>query len=338
MVEPQLTAHQAVANGELDDYRLLLSTEETTISTPDDLGNTALFYAAWFCQEEMTRFLLTQIHKQKDLDFQNKDGNTALHFACVRGPKNAKIIEWLLKSGVDPEIKNIYRESAQDIVKTDPSFLAFRRIRQQIGIEGVDTIKDSFLGIGALDEEKGPTSIHSVHKRQSLQDVKNDIRFSDCCEVFKLLCNVSHGKRHGKEAPTNILEIQDIAPIFKFMGQDLSRDELKDVLTELDANQDGKVTMMDFCTKMLAPQSNYDDQWDLDVPFNALDWDASGDIDSYDLKKACKGFPVLSAMLCARTHQELSVVVSAHADFKQGGKPRINKEMFKEICSGDRQH
>lgn len=119
-------------DGQLDELKLAVS-RGTPLIDQDLHGNTgrqlshnlcfiatfalfsALFHAAWAGQIPVLEYLLARM-RTTEVNIQNRDGNTALHFAVAR--KHVTAMEKLIQFGADIYIKNKDKESPQDFVKT----------------------------------------------------------------------------------------------------------------------------------------------------------------------------------------------------------------------------
>jgi hypothetical protein len=82
------------------------------------------------------------------------------------------------------------------------------------------------------------------------------------------------------------LHVEHLRPLFAFLGQRLSEQELQSVLGLLDANNDGVVDCDDFVRVMLGNSANFDVDRAVSAPFAALDQDGDGRIGRDDLLAA----------------------------------------------------
>ena len=73
--------------------------DEFPIDSPDEFGNTLLNVA---CQNGLKRIVKVVLRREANINFQNRAGNTPLHFCYAYGFLN--LAEYLQSKGADPEI------------------------------------------------------------------------------------------------------------------------------------------------------------------------------------------------------------------------------------------
>ena len=86
----------ASPNEKIRDLKTLIETKQVNINLPNDqdLGRTALHYAAWKGTAEMVDLL---VKNGADLNCKNNNGWTALHYASRYG--KTEMFELLVKNG-----------------------------------------------------------------------------------------------------------------------------------------------------------------------------------------------------------------------------------------------
>jgi ankyrin repeat protein len=75
--------------------------------------------ATWAAKCESLECLEQMVYNNIDITVQNEQLNTALHEATLN--QNIKIVKFLLKNGLDPNIQNIYYRTAMDLLLTQYS-------------------------------------------------------------------------------------------------------------------------------------------------------------------------------------------------------------------------
>ncbi len=115
-----------------------------------------------------------------------------------------------------------------------------------------------------------------------------------------------------KELVTKYLTPADIRPLFRFMGEHLSEEELNLVLSEMDIDCDGRVDLEDFWRSMLVRKDLgvFTPEFTVDNPFRAFDSDGDGVISLKDMQhaRAALGhlFPVESSAEMIRVLETLN--------------------------------
>ena len=87
------------------------------IDTPDAHGNSLLCIA---CQNGLKRIVKVLLRREADINFQNKIGNTPLHFCYAFG--FTSLAEYLQSKGADPEILNDRGMSCYEGLGFDPNY------------------------------------------------------------------------------------------------------------------------------------------------------------------------------------------------------------------------
>ena len=102
-----------------EDLEFFLDSNEETfpIDTPDEFGNTLLCIA---CQNGLKRICKVLLRRETDINFQNRAGNTPLHFCYAYG--FLTLAEYLQSKGADPEILNNRGMSCYEGLGYDPNF------------------------------------------------------------------------------------------------------------------------------------------------------------------------------------------------------------------------
>ena len=101
---------------ELESY-LDANEEIYPVDTPDDYGNSLLCVA---CQNGLKRIVKVLLRREADINFQNRAGNTPLHFCYAY--EFLTLAEYLQTKGADPEILNNRGMSCYEGLGYDPNY------------------------------------------------------------------------------------------------------------------------------------------------------------------------------------------------------------------------
>jgi hypothetical protein len=104
---------QAAGDGDLERVKELLA-KGTDVNSRDNLGSTALMFAALSGNVEICKFLL---EKKADINAKNNDGVTALMFASTQG--FLPVVEFLVEKGADINVADKDGRSALSYAKAD---------------------------------------------------------------------------------------------------------------------------------------------------------------------------------------------------------------------------
>ena len=118
--------NESIKNGDLVTFKKLLTQENINLNQQDSFGNTLLHYATEYTQ---IKFLEELIRLNVRVDSQNKDEMTALHIIAYKISRISKtssnyttyirIMEKLIRVGVDPKIRDKYGKRFFDYLPSD---------------------------------------------------------------------------------------------------------------------------------------------------------------------------------------------------------------------------
>lgn len=238
--------------------------------------DTALFHAVWNAQLSAVNLFLETL-TPAEVMFQNKDGNTPLHFAVARGESHIPVIEALMAFGCDDTVQNAQDESAQDIVKKKAAvFAKFPHVKKMFGVTGNNNISSSFMnkirrkaspsttdrGVSIDGRSRSTTATGGgIQEEEELLLLKAESHLS-AKRIEGLLdlmteqvdeTENSGANQKQQQSVSGILRASHLAPIFAFMGLNLSKLELKEVLRLMDCNGDGIVDKQDLVALLSQP-------------------------------------------------------------------------------------
>jgi len=98
--------------------------------------------------------------------------------------------------------------------------------------------------------------------------------------------------RHAFEAfdtdKTGDITIEELAAVFRSLGQNPSETELQDIISEVDTDRDGTISFSEFISMMTRKTSTTDVEAEIRAAFNVFDTDKCGYIKAKELKSVMR--------------------------------------------------
>ena len=134
-----------------------------------------------------------------------------------------------------------------------------------------------------------------VHKNQKMEGSSQVV-----LKTFEELKEESEGERYQKvldlkdafdnfdDDKSNELSLEELSPLLASMGLVMPDEEVKQMVTQLDLNQDGKVSFQEFAHRMLADEEEIGHEEAAREIFEMIDKDGSGELSLAELTDAFK--------------------------------------------------
>lgn len=160
--------HVAVKRGDIEKVRSLLS-DGANANSKDHAGWRPI-HESMRDGENALRIIRLLVDYGADINAQSDSGNTALHDAAAY--MSHEIIEYLVKSGADPTVKNLDGKSPLDISKL-PQYNRSKEIKEVLTVVQESNNRDSEkMDVDATDNDLKPFSVR--HDVAISLDEKND--------------------------------------------------------------------------------------------------------------------------------------------------------------------
>merc|ERR1712223_417785 len=160
--------HVAVKRGDIEKVRSLLS-DGANANSKDHAGWRPI-HESMRDGENALRIIRLLVDYGGDINAQSDSGNTALHDAAAY--MSHEIIEYLVKSGADPTVKNLDGKSPLDISKL-PQYNRSKEIKEVLTVAQESNLRDSEkMDVDAADNDFKQFSVR--HDVAISLDEKND--------------------------------------------------------------------------------------------------------------------------------------------------------------------
>eukprot|EP00462_Mataza_sp_D1_P017150 CAMPEP_0175152852 /NCGR_PEP_ID=MMETSP0087-20121206/19371_1 /TAXON_ID=136419 /ORGANISM="Unknown Unknown, Strain D1" /LENGTH=331 /DNA_ID=CAMNT_0016439385 /DNA_START=22 /DNA_END=1017 /DNA_ORIENTATION=+ len=289
----------------------------------DDQGNTALIHACFHVKTKIVQLLLKFYNDPIQINHQNNDGSTALHFAVIKGPAAQQIITLLVEAGADVKIQNKRGQSPLSVMQKLPAFKGNHPLARLFGLEG------KAKPVVKKGQPKGVAGKKRVIKLDRM--AANAEKEKNLKAIFEYLTKDQRPLTAGGEV---YLAAENLRPIWKFLGLHLNEMDEKLLMGELDFNHDGHVNLEDFCKQILRqpPEESLKPKFAFDIPFAAFGH--GGDINFQSLMDASDQ---LGDVFCCRSKAEgTSILRSLHPEIGDGAERLelvIDKDLFEQVAT-----